>query len=184
MLNNALKKGKENASKLIKKIHTEEKRELKDPKPILQKKINEIIRLIDYGMPCLATGILEYQMNAGHIHSVGSNDTIRFNFHNIHRQSANSNGSQKDDGKMLLRASKEYGKEYGAFIEQLTQIKPIKLSRAEMKEKITICNQIIKDLKIDLKMHTKKERIELRNQFNIELAIYPEEYSIFNSYVK
>jgi len=92
------------------------KNDIVDWKPKLQMKINLIVRLIDKGLPCLARGVNAKQMHGGHIFSRGSNRTMRYNLHNIHRQSAQSNHFQNDDGLLREGLSNEYGYEYMDFI--------------------------------------------------------------------
>jgi len=70
---------------------------LSDWKRSLQTEINTIVRLIDNGYPCIATGRNTGKRNAGHYISVGSNDTIRFHLENIWVQSEESNTHQSGD---------------------------------------------------------------------------------------
>lgn len=105
ILHKSIPKAKSKFEKEEKKKSYQKKKQQKDKLENwyarLQDKINIIVRLIDKGLPCIATKRIPNQMHAGHVFSRGSNPTIRFNLHNIHRQSAQSNHFQNDDG--LLR---------------------------------------------------------------------------------
>jgi hypothetical protein len=139
----------------------------------LQKEINTIIRLIDKGHGCIATGSKEGKKNAGHYIGVGANETLRFHLENIWLQSEHSNMWKSgdtlryQDGLVSL-----YSKEYLERLNSLKSIKPIKLSIEEIKEKISICRGIIKWLKLQEKTFTNEERLYLRLKFNKEIGIY------------
>lgn len=159
----------------VKKIK-KEKREfkIKDTKwdKKLQTEVQKIARYIDVGLPCLARGH-EGQIHGGHVYSKGGYKEMRFNLHNIHRQSAQSNHFQNDDGKMRDGIEMEYGIEYLEFIKSLIG-KPIpKFTNEEYREKFEIAKSISKMLynkgPFDL-----KTRIDLRNQANKTLGIYDE----------
>jgi hypothetical protein len=144
-----------------------------------QTKINLIVRLIDKGLPCLAKNIHAKQMHAGHVYSRGSNPMMRFNLHNIHRQSAQSNHFQNEDGIFREGILKEYGKEYYDFISDLRQIKDLKLSVIELHslyKKVSKIALILqkKDITYDL-----QQRIALRNEINTELEIYEKDFCVY-----
>ncbi len=156
------------------------KEKIKNWKNELQPKINKISRLIDLGLPCLAREVYG-QIHGGHVYSVGSNQTMRFNLHNIHRQSAHSNRFQNDDGLMREKLQKEYGKEYFDFLFQLRRIPSLKYSNDDYhdfyKKALKIINRLEKsDIQSDL-----LDRIRLRNEINIELGIYENEYCEFEA---
>ena len=105
---NQTEEGKEFLSSLIirsnKKMNTDQKKKDRDEKslntdwgPKLQDVVNAIVRTIDKDLLCLARN-KRGQMHAGHVYARGGNATIRYNLHNIHRQSAQSNHHQNDDG--------------------------------------------------------------------------------------
>lgn len=182
--NQAIIKGRKNLEKEKRKEHKEKKEKLKtlsDFKNDLQKEINTIVRLIDNGWGCIATGTKNGKMNAGHYISVGSNDTIRFHLENIWLQSEHSNQYKSGDtlryqeGITLL-----YGKEYLNRLNSLKSIPPIKLTKEEIKDKISIARGIIKWLKLQDRMFTKEERISMRSEFNSQLGIYEEKFCVFN----
>lgn len=168
----------------IKKENTENTRKLREKvvnyKDELQKKINLIVRLIDKDLPCLAKGIYPNQMHAGHIFSRGSSPEIRFNLHNIHRQSAQSNHFQNEDGLLREQLQKEYGKEYYRFLCELRCLKQLKYKNDDYLNFYKKASKIALKLKKENKTYSILERIELRNQINLELNIYEPEYCVFN----
>lgn len=142
----------------------------------LQLKINEIVRLIDFGLPCLARGIYPNQIHAGHVYARGGNQPIRFHLHNIHRQSAQSNHYQNDDGLLREGITKEYGQDYIDYISGLRQIIPLKYRNEDYrifyKKACQIANNLRKNTSAPLPV---ENRIRLRNDINIEMGIYPEQ---------
>lgn len=175
---NKIAKKKEERKKSI-----EEKKKLRESitnwKNELQNEINLIIRLIDHDLPCLAKGIYSNQVHAGHIFSRGSNPTIRYNCHNIHRQSAQSNHFQNEDGLLREGLVKEYGQNYMAFISELRQTPKLPHTNQDYHELTLKARKIASKLKSADKTYNLKQRIELRNQINLELGIYEEEYCVF-----
>jgi hypothetical protein len=139
----------------------------------LQKEINLIVRLIDKGHGCIATGSKEGKKNAGHYIGVGANETLRFHLENIWLQSEHSNMWKSgdtlryQDGLVSL-----YGKDYLERLNGLKSIEPIKLTIDEIKDKISICRSIIKWLKLQDKTYTIDERLSLRLEFNKQIGIY------------
>lgn len=171
---------KANQAKKAKKDWVKEKAERKEKittlsewKGLLQEVINGIVRLIDKDMGCIATGTKTGKMNAGHYISRGSNDTIRFNLHNIHLQSEHSNSFNSGD---TLRYQdgiiKMYGSNYLDLMNSLKSTKPINLTIETIKEKILIAKLIKKEL-IELgNTYSAAERIQLRHDLNQRIGIY------------
>lgn len=160
-----------------------EKKSLKDNttnwKNELQKEINKIVRIIDKDLLCLARN-KGGQIHAGHIYSRGSSPTIRYNLHNIHRQNAQSNHFQNDDGLLREGLVNEYGQLYMDFISNLRQTTELKYKPNDYKEFTLKARKIVLRLKkLDLK-YSLDNRIILRNKINIELGIYPNIFCIFN----
>ena len=169
-----LKANKEaNEWKKQKAVLKEKVKTLSQFKNDLQKDINLIVRLIDKGHGCIATGSKEGKMNAGHYIGVGANETLRFHLENIWLQSEHSNMWKSgdtlryQDGLVSL-----YGKEYLEHLNALKSIEPIKLTSEQIKEKISICRSIIKWLKLQDKTYTIDERLSLRIEFNKQIGIY------------
>lgn len=139
----------------------------------LQILINEIARLIDKGQPCIATGATTGKMNAGHYVAVSANDTIRFNLHNIHIQSEHSNSHKAGDTLRYQDGIKRiYGEDYLEMMNDLRKTPLIKLSVNDIKEKIVIAREIIKELKVADKSFEPRNRIKIRTLLNNRLGIY------------
>lgn len=171
-----------NSQKSIEKRHKEIKVNIENSgvfKERLQVKIQEITRIIDKDLPCLATGVIPKQMHGGHVFARGGNSYMAMNLHNIHRQSAQSNHFQNDDGLMKEGIKKEYGEEYLEFISNLRRTPCPEITPLEYgtiyKKACKVANKLIK---LNLTYPVKK-RIELRNEINLELGIYSNEYCIF-----
>lgn len=153
----------------------------KDPKDLkkrLQNEVNAIARAIDFGLPCLARGYVPNKMHGGHIFSRGAFPSMRYNLHNIHRQSAQSNHYQNEDGLLREMLKKEYGERYFAFLESCKQSELPKLAPTEWKDRLKIAQGIKNRLRKEIqKPLTVSDRIELRNQVNQELEIYTNQFS-------
>lgn len=156
-----------------KKVLKEKTKTLSDYKSDLQKEINLIIRLIDNGHPCIATGTMEGKRNSGHYHSIGSNDTLRFHLENIWIQSEHSNMWKSGD---TLRYQEGlinlYGKDYLDYLNALKSILPIKLTVSDLKEKIKICRNIVKELKDCSRVFSNLDRLDIRKELNTRIGIY------------
>ena len=146
----------------------------------LQNKCNLIARLIDFNQPCIATGKFTGKMAGGHCIGVGANDTIRFNLHNIHKQSFHSNSWKGGDNiRYQSGIVNRYGIDYMNRILDLQKCPVIKLSIPEINETMKIAGTIIKELK-DISQHfdefNPQKSIDLRTYYNKMLNIYPLEY--------
>lgn len=155
-----------------------------DWKKSLQTEINKIARLIDLGLPCLATNYPANQMHGGHVYSRGGHSNMRFHLANIHRQAANSNHWQNDDAKLRDGLINEYGQDYFDWLTSLKSMPQVKYTNEDYNTLTTKARAIVRRLE---KMNNSvnlprsvKERIELRSQINEELSIYPEQYQKFN----
>lgn len=173
---NIIPKAKANVKKEQRKKDRQKRQELKtlpELKKELQTQINHIVRLIDKGHPCIATGSYNGKMNAGHYFSVGSNDTLRFHLENIFIQSEYSNSYKAGDTLNYQQGIiNTFGAEYLEHMNSLKQIQPVKLQKHEMPELIQKAKAIVKELNKDYKVYTNKERIELRKHYNKQLNIY------------
>ena len=161
------KEGKEIKEKL--KTHGEWENDL-------QPLINHIARLIDNNQPCISCGGTG-KPQGGHYHSIGANNPLRFNLHNVSIQDYYCNvkkGSNKTGYNLGL--IKIYGKEYQEYVEyDIVRMYPkIKLSIPELKEIIKIARVIIKELKKLDNTYPPEKRIELKRKYNIELGMFPE----------
>lgn len=171
-----IQKVKKNLSKEEKKREAEQKDKYTDWAKKLVVKCQEIARLIDVGQPCLAKGNHASQMHGGHVFSRGSNPSMKFNLHNIHRQGAQSNHFQNDDGLLREGLIREYGQGYFNFISSMRRIPALKLSNLEYKEKYRIACKLANKYRKEGKTFTKDQRIWERHQVNAALGIYPPEY--------
>jgi len=180
MLNKAINKGK-NIVKSIKKTNDKKKREeVTNFSKKLQSKINQIVRFIDKDELCLAKGIFARQFHAGHIFSRGSNPTIKYNLHNIHRQSAQSNHFQNDDGLLREGLMNEYGIDYYNFVSELRRTPVFKRSNEEYKDLYRFACKLFNEISKDCKSYPKViDRIMARNEINLKLNIYDKEYCVF-----
>lgn len=173
-------KNKTKVEKEKRLIEKDKKNDIVDWKPKLQMKINEIVRLIDIGLPCLAKGIHANQIHAGHVYARGGNSSIKYNLHNIHRQSAQSNHYQNDDGLLREGLVKEYGYKYMDFISELRQTPTLKYSNQDYREFTKHASKIALELKRQGRtFSTINERIFMRNEINTQLGIYDNKYCEF-----
>ena len=178
--NSFLASNKKKIESDLKKIEKERKADIVDWKPKLQVKINFIVRLIDIGLPCLARNYHPGQIHAGHIYARGGNQTIKYNLHNIHRQSAQSNGKQNDDGLLREGLVNEYGQNYMDFISGLRQTPKLEYMNHEYREFTKHASSIANELKRQGRTFpTTEERIYMRNEINNQLGIYEQEFCEF-----
>lgn len=159
------------------KLEMKEKlKTLSDWQKDLEKPINKICCLIDFGSGCIScNGTTTPQ--AGHFHTVKSNPSIRYNLHNVHLQDYNCNCAkggniQKYDVGLIER----YGKEYWEFVkfDIVREYPLLKMAKHEYQEKIDKANAIVKWLQLQGKSYNKSERLELRKKYNLEIGIYSE----------
>ena len=173
---NIIPKAKANVKKEQRKKDRQKRQELKtlpELKKELQTQINHIVRLVDKGHPCIATGSYNGKMNAGHYFSVGSNDTLRFHLENIFIQSEHSNCYKSGDTLNYQDGIiKTFGPAYLDHMNRLKQTPIIKLNKQEVRELIKQARAIVKELKAKDKVYTNDERIELRKYYNKQLNIY------------
>jgi len=73
---------------------------------------------------------------------------------------------------------KEYGNGYLDFIEQLKGTPAIKLSMDMLEELSKKCDKVIRDFEI--RLYNPKERIQKRNEINLELGIYSEKFAVYS----
>ncbi len=174
-------------AKLVKKkAHAKKRKEYNenDPKWLrekLQIEVNAIARLIDRGLPCLATGN-GGQIHGGHVFSRGGHTQMRYNLHNIHRQSAASNNKQSHDGLMQEKLAQEYGDRYLGYLKFLRGYPPVKKSVPELQECLKRAREVRGLLKKRMDLIyappiDKQTRIELRNQANDYIGYYEANYT-------
>ena len=172
-------KAKKNIETKKKKERDKKKVQLLSPdgyrKKYIQPKINELIRIIDYGQPCIATGATKGKANAGHFWSTGANRTLTYHAHNIFLQSEHSNSYKGgDDKNYRLGLIDTFGVQYTEWIEGLRKCEPIKLNKTFLE---TLNKKLIEyKPTIEKVKRTARERIIERNKLNKYLGIYPKEY--------
>jgi hypothetical protein len=160
----------------IKKSRTEKKEIISNDEyreRYVQPIINEIARLIDYGQPCIATGLYSGKMNGGHYHSVGSNRTLALNLHNIHIQGYHSNSWKGGDNmNYRLGLIRVYGQEYADMVESLKSTPALHLSKTDLimiKSKASIARVFLKK---NLIIRPPEARIIMRDEINQMIGIY------------
>jgi hypothetical protein len=147
----------------------------------IQPKVNELVRIIDNGQPCIATGNFG-KMAAGHYFHAGGHSQIRFNLHNIHIQSFQSNSFKSGDALNYRQGIiKTYGEDYIEFMESLKQTPINDHTKTFYLELNTKLIEVKKWLKVQVngQMQDVSTRIQLRNEVNLLLGIYDKEYCIF-----
>lgn len=173
---------KEETKKKKAKQWQKEKKEIKeklktksDYEKELQIEINTIVRLIDKDTFCHSTKKpLNEKFDAGHFYSVGSNNSIRFNLFNIYSQSVYANQYLSGDQINFLNVLSEvYGKKHSEYVLNLKGLYTyVKLTNEDLKEKIVIAKQIVKELKKADLTYPTMVRLELRKKYNERLGIY------------
>lgn len=159
-----------------KKLIGEKLKTLSDWQKDLEKPINKICCLIDFGTGCISCNG-QTTPQCGHFHSVKSNPSIRYNLHNLHLQDYNCNCAKGSNvQKYDLGLINRYGKEYWEFAKfGIVEKYPIlKMQKNEYQEKISIANSIVRELKESTKIYNSLERIGLRTSINIKIGIYNE----------
>ena len=151
----------------------------------IQARVNLIARLIDQNLACLATGNFG-KMNGGHVYSRGAHTQMKFNLHNIHRQSYHSNHKQTHDGLMQEKLELEYGREYLEYLRKLRGAPVVKKTVAELQEVYENTKAAEKELKRVLEPYEgqvlpKEIRIELRNAINDFISYYGPEGQFITS---
>jgi len=134
-----LSTGSENATKQIKAIAVQAKKNVasknksnkkkaKDDlkgitawKDDLQKVVNWIVRELDKDLPCISHPTMKnfIRYDAGHYISRGVSDDIRYNVHNIHKQNSFSNERYGGDANFTKGLELRYGENYVMMIEDL-----------------------------------------------------------------
>lgn len=150
----------------------------------LQDLVNTIAKTIDYGQPCIATGVgfnHNKRATAGHFISVGANETIRYHLHNIHVQSFVSNGFNGGDPEGYKKGIvKAYGQNYLYYLISLKGTQVIKLTGDDLLDKIANAKTIIRQLPVR-KIYSAESRLLLRDVLNKRLGIY--ENAMFKNYL-
>lgn len=162
-----------------KKASSDRKREKVNYDGKIQEKSQELVRLIDLGWECLATGKMATAYDGGHVHGKGAHRECRLNLHNIFAQESGSNRSTQDDILMIEGVERVFGLEYKEFVSGLANKPLVKHSKEEVEQMYRKACKIANRLKREGKKRTLQERITLRNEINTEIGYYPPELSVF-----
>jgi hypothetical protein len=149
-------KAAKKALKVVRKQQKDKLREAIGIKPkkqsqdALQKSINKIARLLDKGQPCLARPFeaQNIALEGGHIFSVGSYPSLRYNIWNIHGQCHKSNAILGGEPDLMLEGiERRYGQEQLDKVLSLkSTYKVLKLTNQEKKDALKKANKIIREL--------------------------------------
>jgi len=179
-----LTKKKEDKAWRKRKIEMKEKiKTVSDYRNELQKFINKIARLIDYGCPCISCGIKVKKENGCHFKSVGANPSLRYNLLNIYlgcnrcNVELGGNVHGYDDGIINL-----FGVDFWEYLKfgMIRDFPILSLSVSEIKEKIVICKDIIRELESDLIKIGNPDRIKKRIELNDRIGIYENKCYIYS----
>lgn len=148
---------------------------LSDYKGELQRTVNYIARLIDEGAPCISSGRSSGKMSGGHRWACGGWDNLRFNLMNIWIQSFHDNHHLSGNPSGYDKFLKEAGI-YELVMDLNVTYPMMRWKDYDLKEKIVIARQIVKELKeanqVDSLPRNADLRIELRVKYNQQLGIY------------
>lgn len=168
-----IKKAKEWSAK--KKEWKDEVTPIGKLKSALQKEINTLIRLIDYGHPCISSGRYESKMEAGHYFTAGGHPEIRFNLMNIYLQSYSDNHHKSGNITGYRLGIKEtFGIEIMKEIDGLPLVyQNHKITRLEVIRATEVTRSIIRRHKeaYPNEIMSAKKRIELRRNYQKEIRI-------------
>lgn len=149
---------------------------IKENKSDLQNTINHIARLIDKGIRCIDCERTEANpcWDGGHRKSRGSTPSLRYNLHNIFKQTrycnSKSEGNKSDYNEGL---TKMYGNVYFEKVIALERTyATLNLFHSEIPPALKEARKILRELKkLDLE-YSPKQRIRLREQYNKRIGIY------------
>lgn len=170
------KKAKDDAWKAEKAKHVNTLETLPEAKNKLQIEINHIARLIDKDVSCMMCNTPNYERKNGcHYHSVGSNDTIRFNLLNIHIGCHSCNGEKGGNQHGYdLRLIDVYGRERWELIKftMVSQHKYLGITKQECHEVRAEAMKIVKELKKSDLVYPVEMRWSMRESLNKRLGLY------------
>ena len=143
----------------------------------LQANINEIARKIDYGHNCMMCNKPIKKPQACHYHSVGSNDSLRFNLMNIwagcYACNVHKSGNILGYDQMIIE---KFGRDRWRYIkfDLVKDYSLIKLSKIEIVDLIVYTNNIKKN--IEEKRRSSMVRWRKREQLNKLIGIYTSKF--------
>ncbi len=174
-----IEKAKRQVAKVERKENTQKKADLKtlaEWKKDLEKEINAICLLIDYGHGCISCGGI-HRLQAGHCHSVKSNEVLRYNLHNLWVQNHYCNVELSGNLLKYLAGLKELqGEQYKNYVEMdIVRMYPsLHLRIDDVRDAIVKARAIKKHLQKDKQVYTAEQRRQMRIDFNQEIGIYSE----------
>lgn len=141
----------------------------------LQDEVNAIVRLIDYGQPCISCQLYPKKPQAGHYHSRGANKTLAYHLHNEHLQCYQCN--ERKGGNIILYNQgliNIYGKDYKEYVEYtlVREHKSLNLTRWQLIEFQKKASKLKKELQGINQVYDSKTRLQLRDYYNNLLGIY------------
>lgn len=168
-----LKENKEKKEWMDKKKIMKVETHSKEHKRALQNEINKLARMIDasFNFSCIDCGKpYGKQVDGAHYHGRGSNNTLRYNLHNIHSAKSDCNQySDKHKEGYTVGLNERYGFDYFKMISNLpAQYKEIHLSNVEVIEKLAIVRKLIRDFKT----FTLHNGMTARYLFNKIIGVY------------
>lgn len=143
---------------------------------LLQKDINKIVRLIDVGCPCISSG-RKYRSDdqAGHMYSIGSTPSLRFNLLNLWSQSITDNMHLSGNLLNYRQSLVDFGL-IDLLYHHKCEYPVLKLSKEQIKETLPIAKSIIKELlrrnEVDSLPRSVQNRLNLRLKYQKLLKIY------------
>ena len=149
---------------------------IKENKADLQNTINHIARLIDKGCKCIDCERTEAKpcWDGGHRESRGSNPTLRYNLHNIFKQTRYCN-SKSEGNKVAYNDGliEMYGNIYYKKVDALKlTYESLHLLHSEIPAFLKEARKVLRELKsLDLE-YSPEVRIELREKYNKRIGIY------------
>ncbi len=147
-LNKKLREKKSKEETKVMKIDTHSKEHKRD----LQAEINKLARMIDacFDYYCIDCGKpFGKQTDGAHFHGRGSNNSLRYNLHNIHSAKSDCNQySDKHKEGYRIGIIKRYGQDYMDLIDALPlNYKEVKLTNLEITEKLKLVRAIIRNFR-------------------------------------
>lgn len=148
---------------------------------IFQPAFNKLIREVDKGCECIATGRTTGKPSAGHFYHAGHNKTLSINAHNVFLQSFESNHYQSGDVlKYEEGVIRVFGGDYMEFIKNLRKCPALHLTKIELMQSLKDVKSLMKKYKEENVSYAHPRlRIERRNEINETLGLYPKEFSAF-----
>lgn len=157
---------------------TKQEDKTKNQKNYLKDEIQKLARLIDIRFKfgcCCCNKSIEGTGHGAHYHSKGSNPSIQFNLHNIHRSRAHCNMFSSEHKKgYYIELERRYGKDYVNYLENDIRLiyKEMHFSAEEIKQALKTTRKIIRDFdKYEL-----SNPILARDLFNSMIGLYKERF--------